>query len=82
MGSAPSVKTSGANFVEKIREPLALGQPEEQTDNWDDDFEEGISFTKIQGVFVGFCLLYEISETIGPVVSTGEIVSRGRKTRG
>lgn len=30
--------------------PLALQTPEEQTDNWDDDFEEGISFTKIHGV--------------------------------
>lgn len=24
--------------------------PEEQDDNWDDDFEEGISLTKIQGI--------------------------------
>jgi hypothetical protein len=23
--------------------------PEEQDDNWDDDFEEGISFSKLQG---------------------------------
>ena len=37
----------------QIREPTALHfvlqQPEEQTDNWDDDFEEGISLTKLQG---------------------------------
>jgi hypothetical protein len=25
--------------------------PEEQTDNWDDDFEEGISLTKLQGQY-------------------------------
>lgn len=37
-------------FLEKNRESLALQQPEEPTDNWDDDFEEGISFTKLQGI--------------------------------
>ena len=31
--------------------PAVLRQPEEQTDNWDDDFEEGISFSKLQGSF-------------------------------
>jgi hypothetical protein len=31
--------------------PAVLSQPEEQTDNWDDDFEEGISFSKLQGIF-------------------------------
>ena len=31
--------------------PFVLQQPEEQTDNWDDDFEEGISLTKLQGVY-------------------------------
>lgn len=38
------------NLVEKIQ-PISfvLQPPEEQTDNWDDDFEEGISFTKLQG---------------------------------
>ena len=44
-------KRSGINLAEKIQ-PLsyaALQQPEEQTDNWDDDFEDGISFTKLQG---------------------------------
>lgn len=36
--------------MEKIQ-PLSfvLQPPEEQTDNWDDDFEDGISFTKLQG---------------------------------
>lgn len=37
----------------QIREPMplhfVLQAPEEQTDNWDDDFEEGISLTKLQG---------------------------------
>ncbi|KAH7920294.1 hypothetical protein BV22DRAFT_1198990 [Leucogyrophana mollusca] len=52
---APSTgaKTSAPlGLVEKIREPLAfvLQPPEEQTDNWDDDFEEGISFTKLQAL--------------------------------
>ena len=46
---APGGK-AGINLVEKIQ-PLSfvLQPPEEQTDNWDDDFEEGISFTKLQG---------------------------------
>jgi hypothetical protein len=41
--------------VDGVR-PLSfvLQAPEEQTDNWDDDFEEGISFTKLQGM----CMLY------------------------
>lgn len=49
-----SEKRSGINLAEKIQ-PLsysALQQPEEQTDNWDDDFEDGISFTKLQGMCV------------------------------
>ncbi|EGN91709.1 hypothetical protein SERLA73DRAFT_173393 [Serpula lacrymans var. lacrymans S7.3] len=51
--SAANVKGSAPlGLVEKIREPLAfvLQPPEEQTDNWDDDFEEGISFTKLQAL--------------------------------
>jgi hypothetical protein len=46
-------KRSGVNLAEKIQ-PLSyvsLQPPEEQTDNWDDDFEDGISFTKLQGMF-------------------------------
>jgi hypothetical protein len=52
IGAGVNAKPTGINLVEKIREPVAftLQQPEEQTDNWDDDFEEGISFTKIQGI--------------------------------
>ena len=53
VGTAPNTKPlSGAlALAEKIREPMAfvLQPPEEQDDNWDDDFEEGISFTKLQG---------------------------------
>lgn len=30
--------------------PMALQEPEEQTDNWDDDFEEGISLTKLHNL--------------------------------
>ncbi|KAI5117925.1 hypothetical protein M0805_002004 [Coniferiporia weirii] len=39
-------------LIEKSREPLpmVLQEPEEQTDNWDDDFEEGISLTKLRGL--------------------------------
>ncbi|KAF9483361.1 hypothetical protein BDN70DRAFT_873858 [Pholiota conissans] len=49
-GPVPGNK-AGINLVEKIQ-PLAftLQPPEEQTDNWDDDFEEGISFTKLQAM--------------------------------
>ncbi|PFH54052.1 hypothetical protein AMATHDRAFT_53856 [Amanita thiersii Skay4041] len=49
-GSAPNVKAM-KNLVEKIQ-PLSfvLQPPEEQTDNWDDDFEEGISFSKLQAL--------------------------------
>lgn len=36
--------------------PFVLQQPEEQTDNWDDDFEEGISFSKLQGKEIQFTL--------------------------
>lgn len=49
--SAPTTKNATAGpygLIEKIQ-PLALASPEEQTDNWDDDFEEGISLSKLQG---------------------------------
>ena len=54
-GPKPSVIANGINsalgLIEKSREllPMALQQPEEQTDNWDDDFLEGISLTKLHG---------------------------------
>ncbi|KAI6114307.1 hypothetical protein F5141DRAFT_1105796 [Pisolithus sp. B1] len=43
---------AAVGLVEKIREPapFVLQPPEEQTDNWDDDFEDGPSFTKLQGL--------------------------------
>jgi hypothetical protein len=49
---APGKPLAPVGLVEKIREPLAfvLQQPEEQTDNWDDDFEDGPSFSKLQGI--------------------------------
>ncbi|EAU85791.2 STE/STE11/cdc15 protein kinase [Coprinopsis cinerea okayama7 len=38
-------------LVEKIQpHAFVLQPPEEQTDNWDDDFEGGISFTKLQAL--------------------------------
>ena len=53
--------SSGAiGLVEKIREPLApfvLQPPEEEDDNWDNDFEEGISFTKLQGTMSLFPMI-------------------------
>ncbi|KAF9046366.1 hypothetical protein BJ165DRAFT_1527473 [Panaeolus papilionaceus] len=52
-GAMPPVPVTkaGMGLVEKIQ-PLSfvLQPPEEQTDNWDDDFEEGISFTKLQAM--------------------------------
>lgn len=47
-GMATNVKP-GTQLVEKIQPHFVLQPPEEQTDNWDDDFEGGISFTKLQG---------------------------------
>ncbi|KAF8349417.1 hypothetical protein F5887DRAFT_946059 [Amanita rubescens] len=48
---AGSTPKAPKNLVEKIQ-PMAfvLQPPEEQTDNWDDDFEEGISFSKLQAL--------------------------------
>lgn len=44
---------AGGQLGHHIRETLPMAfilqPPEEQTDNWDDDFEGGISFTKLQG---------------------------------
>ncbi|KAJ7202878.1 hypothetical protein GGX14DRAFT_653362 [Mycena pura] len=55
--TAPRRAASGAlpkpNLAEKIKIPplsFSLQPPEEQTDNWDDDFEEGISLTKLQAL--------------------------------
>lgn len=44
----PGVKP-GLGLVDLGRESVPLQPEEEPTDNWDDDFEEGIPLTKIQG---------------------------------
>ncbi|KAF7365522.1 Cytokinesis protein sepH [Mycena venus] len=63
--ASPSSSTSGAwkaaagvlpkqpHLAEKIQIPplsFSLQPPEDETDNWDDDFEEGISLTKLQAL--------------------------------
>ncbi|KIK98973.1 hypothetical protein PAXRUDRAFT_30797 [Paxillus rubicundulus Ve08.2h10] len=50
--AAPGKPSAPVGLVEKIRDPLAfvLQPPEEQTDNWDDDFEDGPSFSKLQAL--------------------------------
>ena len=46
--------------------PFILQQPEEQTDNWDDDFEEGPSLTKLHGTFlILLCLHMDVGLTVG-----------------
>jgi hypothetical protein len=84
IGTAPNGKQSSGPLAlaEKIREPIAfvLQPPEEQDDNWDDDFEEGISFTKLQGIlhlcFQRISLLIRI-----PTRSAREDSCRGGKAR-
>ncbi|TFK48734.1 hypothetical protein OE88DRAFT_1633996 [Heliocybe sulcata] len=57
-GSQPTVTpgwrmpamSNGKMSTAMIQPAIILQQPEEQTDNWDDDFEEGISFSKIQAL--------------------------------
>ncbi|GJJ15641.1 hypothetical protein Clacol_009919 [Clathrus columnatus] len=39
-----------APFLTEKIQPLVLASPEEQTDNWDDDFEDGISLSKLQAL--------------------------------
>lgn len=54
----------------QIREPMplhfVLQPPEEQTDNWDDDFEEGISLTKLQGKILYGARDFSANLTIQP----------------
>lgn len=50
-GKPPIVSPTLGHIREVLPAPFTLQQPEEQTDNWDDDFEEGISFTKLHGRF-------------------------------
>lgn len=51
----PLARNAPVPVLGHIREtlpmPFVLSQPEEQTDNWDDDFEEGPSLTKIHGPY-------------------------------
>ncbi|KAL1746839.1 hypothetical protein HDZ31DRAFT_33179 [Schizophyllum fasciatum] len=43
-----STSAGSAGSGWKKIQPVFVPPPEEQTDNWDDDFEEGISLTKLQ----------------------------------
>ena len=45
----PAPAPALGHIREAMPMPFILQPPEEQTDNWDDDFEEGISFTKLHG---------------------------------
>lgn len=45
----PTMAAPLGHIRETLPMPFILQQPEEQTDNWDDDFEEGISLTKLHG---------------------------------
>ncbi|KAI0718192.1 kinase-like protein [Cerioporus squamosus] len=54
-GSVPNAKMPPmaaplGHIRETLPMPFILSQPEEQTDNWDDDFEEGISLTKLHAL--------------------------------
>ena len=53
-GSVPNGKLAPVaaplgHIRETLPMPFILQPPEEQTDNWDDDFEEGISLSKLHG---------------------------------
>ena len=60
-GSLVPPKVQASVPLGHIREtlpmPFVLQPPEEQTDNWDDDFEEGISLTKLHGMISVMSLL-------------------------
>ncbi|OSX57176.1 hypothetical protein POSPLADRAFT_1050231 [Postia placenta MAD-698-R-SB12] len=49
-GKIPAGATQLGHVREALPMPFILQAPEEQTDNWDDDFEEGISLTKLQAL--------------------------------
>lgn len=57
-GVLTNAKTLTSASLGQIRDtlplPFVLQPPEEQTDNWDDDFEEGISLMKLQGTLLRF----------------------------
>ncbi|KAG8897651.1 hypothetical protein FRB99_008009, partial [Tulasnella sp. 403] len=50
LNAVPAASLGVPMLTDKIMQPAVLRQPEEQTDNWDDDFLEGISFTKLQAL--------------------------------
>lgn len=56
--------------------PFILQAPEEQTDNWDDDFEEGISLTKIHGTTGWLVYLEHVLTACVSNVSVGEDLGR------
>lgn len=74
--SVSAIPMAAVGFVDKIREtaPFVLQPPEEQTDNWDDDFEDGPSFTKLQG---GFCTKYFLMLHVLMVLRPREDCCRG-----
>ncbi|KAI0927507.1 hypothetical protein AcV5_008028 [Taiwanofungus camphoratus] len=49
-GKGPTLVPPLSHIRETLPMPFILQPPEEQTDNWDDDFEEGISLTKIHAL--------------------------------
>ena len=50
----PTVPAPLTQIRETLPMPFVLQAPEEQTDNWDDDFEEGISLSKLHGEYLLF----------------------------
>ncbi|TBU45550.1 kinase-like protein [Dichomitus squalens] len=46
----PGMPAALGHIRETLPMPFILQAPEEQTDNWDDDFEEGISLTKLHAL--------------------------------
>ena len=56
----PVAATPLGHIRETLPMPFILQQPEEQTDNWDDDFEDGISLTKLQGHFLSVLSIYGV----------------------
>jgi hypothetical protein len=53
-------------LVDKLShiKPVALQQPEEVTDNWDDDFEGGIPITKLQCWFLNINIRCNQSDSV------------------
>ena len=68
----PPATTPLGHIRETMPLPFILQQPEEQDDNWDDDFEEGISFTKLQGTNYPLGLLMPPALISPLVFSVGE----------